>query len=110
MDKIIKTGGLFLLRRNVTTGDKTIFCGVANDNLIPEQPDKEELWICDIRLIPMKKFKTTDYIKGMRIDQILCSSLDVRELEEIPCDGEKVSRELEVQEFAEGLFNVDQPD
>ena len=105
-EKIIKTSGLFLARRNVAIGDKTIFCGVVQDNLIPDNEEKEEIWLCELRIVPVKKFNTNERIKGMRIDQILCSSIPESDLTEIPCDGEEVAVELNKQEWAEDLFNA----
>ena len=103
MSNHIKTVGQFLVR-TTNTDDKTIFSGVLLDDSILSKGD-EEIWLCHLEIIPIRRFKTTDHIKAMRIDQILCDEVNIRDLEQIECDGEKILREKQIVEFSNGCFN-----
>ena len=61
-----RTEGLMMLgvvREKVVTGD--------------------EVWIADVQITPIKKFKLPESYAGYRADQLLCSTMKLAELEEI---------------------------
>ena len=73
-------GALFV---RPVTGNRIIFAGV-----FPEwrknHDQNDELWIADIQITVVKKFKVpAEEYAGLRIDQVLCSAMKPADFEEI---------------------------
>ena len=77
---IVTLKGALFVRPAMT--DKVILAGV-----FPEwrknHDQMDELWIADIQITALRKFRVDEDYAGYRIDQILCSNMKPTDFEEI---------------------------
>lgn len=77
---IVQLKGALFVRSAV--GDKVILAAV-----VPEwrknHDQNDELWIANITITTIKKFKPNEQYQGHTIDQILCSNMNLTDFNEI---------------------------
>ncbi len=85
MSKIDYTpmNGHFFLRGK---GDgKAMMIGVLDDNIL-NVPNSGEIWLVQIIITDLKRYKAPPCLKDKRADQVLCMAIPVEGLEEITGD------------------------
>jgi hypothetical protein len=63
-------------------GNKVIFLGVTDEWRLGHDED-DEVWIAEMQITAIKRFKAPKDLAGYRADQILCTRISLSELEEI---------------------------
>ena len=64
-------------------GKQTVFAGMLDESPLPVGDDSSEIWMCEVEIVALRRFKVPKRVAGMRIDHLLCTKISPDELEPI---------------------------
>lgn len=62
-------------------GGQTMFAGTLDKQPLPE--NSQEIWVCELEVVDVRRFKFPERFRSRRIDQILTDTIQPGELEPI---------------------------
>ena len=82
---MVNTAGAFFIRP--TSDGRTLFAGVLSEKIFENANWKEsldeEIWVCELSISEIHRFRVPESQRGLRIDQKLRSRIDIKSLEQI---------------------------